>query len=236
MPYSQSNQSLDGGTPDQDPVMAGPISRFIEYGEYKGNYYGTSLDSIRSVISKNKVCLLDAQPHSLKHLRTVEFKPFVVFVKPPSIQRLRETRKNAKTISGKGDKDTSKPLTVKHCSPHISSHLPLLTSPHVSLSSCLLTSLHGSVSSHLPLLISPHISLSSRLLTSPSPHVSSHLPLLISPHISSHLLLLMPHISLSSCLLMALSPHISLSSHLLMALSPHISSWLCLLTSPHISS
>lgn len=37
--------------------------RFIEYGEYKGNYYGTSLDSIRSVLSKNKVCLMDVQPH-----------------------------------------------------------------------------------------------------------------------------------------------------------------------------
>ncbi|XP_053495285.1 MAGUK p55 subfamily member 7 isoform X2 [Ictalurus furcatus] len=86
-------------------------NKFIEYGEYKGNYYGTSLDSIRSVMAKNKVCLLDVQPHSLKHLRTAEFKPYVVFVKPPSIERLRDTRKNAKTISGKGDKDSSRPLT-----------------------------------------------------------------------------------------------------------------------------
>lgn len=38
------------------------LFRFIEYGEYKGNYYGTSLDSIRSILSKNKVCLLDVQP------------------------------------------------------------------------------------------------------------------------------------------------------------------------------
>lgn len=37
--------------------------RFIEHGEYKGNYYGTSFDSVRSVLSKNKVCLLDVQPH-----------------------------------------------------------------------------------------------------------------------------------------------------------------------------
>lgn len=86
-------------------------NKFIEYGEYKGNYYGTSLDSIRSVIAKNKVCLLDVQPHCLKHLCTTEFKPHVVFVKPPSIQRLRDTRKNPKSISGKGDKDTPKPLT-----------------------------------------------------------------------------------------------------------------------------
>ncbi|KAI5606692.1 MAGUK p55 subfamily member 7 isoform X4, partial [Silurus asotus] len=86
-------------------------NKFVEYGEYKGNYYGTSLDSVRSVLTKNKVCLLDVQPHSLKHLRTAEFKPFVVFVKPPSIERLRETRRNAQTLSWKGDRDSSRPLT-----------------------------------------------------------------------------------------------------------------------------
>uniref|UniRef100_A0A665UWH9 Membrane protein, palmitoylated 7b (MAGUK p55 subfamily member 7) n=1 Tax=Echeneis naucrates TaxID=173247 RepID=A0A665UWH9_ECHNA len=86
-------------------------NKFIEYGEYKGNYYGTSLDSVRSVLSKNKVCLLDVQPHMIKHLRTAEFKPFVVFVKPPPIERLRETRKNARIISGKDDKGSAKPFT-----------------------------------------------------------------------------------------------------------------------------
>ncbi|XP_051968259.1 MAGUK p55 subfamily member 7-like isoform X2 [Xyrauchen texanus] len=86
-------------------------NKFIEYGEYKGNYYGTSFDSVRTVVSKNKVCLLDVQPHTLKHLRTAEFKPYVVFVKPPSIERLKETRKNAKVISGKEDKNTSKPFS-----------------------------------------------------------------------------------------------------------------------------
>lgn len=83
-------------------------NKFIEHGEYKGNYYGTSFDSVRSVLSKNKVCLLDVQPHTLKHLRTAEFKPYVVFVKPPCIERLRETRRNAKVISGKDDKTSSK--------------------------------------------------------------------------------------------------------------------------------
>ncbi|XP_071416141.1 MAGUK p55 subfamily member 7 isoform X6 [Pithys albifrons albifrons] len=85
--------------------------RFIEYGEYKNNYYGTSLDSVRSVLAKNKVCLLDVQPHTVKHLRTYEFKPFVIFIKPPSLDRLRETRKNAKIISSKDDKGTAKPFT-----------------------------------------------------------------------------------------------------------------------------
>ncbi|XP_045066450.1 MAGUK p55 subfamily member 7 isoform X1 [Coregonus clupeaformis] len=86
-------------------------NKFIEHGEYKGNYYGTSLDSVRSVLSKNKVCLLDVQPHTIKHLRTAEFKPYVVFVKPPPIERLRESRRNAKVISGKDDKGSAKPFS-----------------------------------------------------------------------------------------------------------------------------
>ncbi|XP_066441792.1 MAGUK p55 subfamily member 7 isoform X1 [Eleutherodactylus coqui] len=86
-------------------------NKFIEYGEYKNNYYGTSIDSVRSVLAKNKVCLLDIQPHSIKHLRTYEFKPFVIFIKPPSIERLRETRKNAKVISSKDERASSKPFS-----------------------------------------------------------------------------------------------------------------------------
>ncbi|XP_070585516.1 MAGUK p55 subfamily member 7 isoform X2 [Erythrolamprus reginae] len=85
-------------------------NKFIEYGEYKNNYYGTSIDSVRAVLAKNKVCLLDVQPHTIKHLRILEFKPFVIFIKPPSIERLRETRKNAKIISSKDEKGAAKPF------------------------------------------------------------------------------------------------------------------------------
>ncbi|XP_067863273.1 MAGUK p55 subfamily member 7 isoform X1 [Heptranchias perlo] len=86
-------------------------NKFIEHGEYKGNLYGTSIDSIRFVLAKNKVCLLDVQCPTIKHLRTLEFKPYVIFIKPPSFERLRETRKNAKIISNKDDKGSAKPFT-----------------------------------------------------------------------------------------------------------------------------
>lgn len=49
----------------------------------------------------------------IKHLRTAEFKPFVVFVRPPMIDRLRETRQNAKFVSGKDDKESAKPFKVR---------------------------------------------------------------------------------------------------------------------------
>uniref|UniRef100_A0A8C0KFS4 MAGUK p55 scaffold protein 3 n=1 Tax=Canis lupus dingo TaxID=286419 RepID=A0A8C0KFS4_CANLU len=57
-------------------------NKFLEHGEYKENLYGTSLDAIQSVMAKNKVCLVDVEPDALQQLRTSEFKPYVIFVKP----------------------------------------------------------------------------------------------------------------------------------------------------------
>ncbi|KAH0626724.1 hypothetical protein JD844_001857 [Phrynosoma platyrhinos] len=57
-------------------------NKFVEHGEYKENLYGTSLEAIQTVMSKNKICLVDVVPEAVKHLRTAEFKPYVVFVKP----------------------------------------------------------------------------------------------------------------------------------------------------------
>ncbi|XP_061823833.1 MAGUK p55 subfamily member 3-like isoform X2 [Nerophis lumbriciformis] len=55
---------------------------FIEYGEYKDNLYGTSLESIHRILDQNKMCLVDVQPEALHILRTPALKPFVVFVRP----------------------------------------------------------------------------------------------------------------------------------------------------------
>lgn len=38
------------------------LCRFIEHGEYKENQYGTSIEAIRSVQAKNKMCVVDVQP------------------------------------------------------------------------------------------------------------------------------------------------------------------------------
>ncbi|XP_013414263.1 MAGUK p55 subfamily member 7 [Lingula anatina] len=66
--------------------------RFVEYGEYKGNLYGTSIESITSALNAGKVCVLTPHPQALKMLRSAELKPYVIFIKPPSIERLRDTR------------------------------------------------------------------------------------------------------------------------------------------------
>nr|XP_056719351.1 MAGUK p55 subfamily member 3 [Euleptes europaea] len=62
-------------------------NKFVEHGEYKENLYGTSLEAIQSVMSKNKACLVDVVPEAVVHLRTPEFKPYVVFVKPLILEK-----------------------------------------------------------------------------------------------------------------------------------------------------
>ncbi len=37
-------------------------NQFLEHGEYNGNMYGTSIDSVRSVVEQHKMCVLDIQP------------------------------------------------------------------------------------------------------------------------------------------------------------------------------
>ncbi|XP_062294742.1 MAGUK p55 subfamily member 3 isoform X1 [Scomber scombrus] len=76
-------------------------NKFIEHGEYKENQYGTSIEAIRSVQAKNKMCIVDVEPEALKRLRTAEFKPYVIFVKPRVPESRR--RRSATTSPGGGD-------------------------------------------------------------------------------------------------------------------------------------
>lgn len=66
--------------------------KFVEHGEYERAYYGTSLDAIRSVVNAGKICVLNLHPQSLKILRSSDLKPYVVFVAPPSLEKLRQKR------------------------------------------------------------------------------------------------------------------------------------------------
>lgn len=50
------------------------------------------MDAIRSVVNYSKICVLNLHPQSLKILRSSDLKPFVVFVAPPSLEKLRQKR------------------------------------------------------------------------------------------------------------------------------------------------
>ena len=66
--------------------------RFVEHGEYDKQYYGTSLDAVRTVINSGKICVLNLQPSSLKILHESDLKPYVVFLTPPTLQTYRQQK------------------------------------------------------------------------------------------------------------------------------------------------
>ncbi|XP_020483997.1 MAGUK p55 subfamily member 5b isoform X1 [Labrus bergylta] len=79
--------------------------KFIESGEYEKNLYGTSTDSVRHVVNSGRIVLLCLHTRSLRVLRSYNLKPFVIFIAPPSQERLR-------TLLATGGK-TPKPEDLK---------------------------------------------------------------------------------------------------------------------------
>uniref|UniRef100_A0A8C3TM89 Membrane palmitoylated protein 4 n=1 Tax=Catharus ustulatus TaxID=91951 RepID=A0A8C3TM89_CATUS len=73
--------------------------RMLEYGEYKGYLYGTSIDAVRTVLDAGKICVIDLEPQGIQLARTHDLKPYIIFIKPPSIGCMRQTRKNARIIT-----------------------------------------------------------------------------------------------------------------------------------------
>lgn len=76
----------------EEDVEAG---KFIEFGEYKGNLYGTSAESVESLVNAGYVCILNPHYQALKMLRIPQLKPYIVYIKPPSFEVLKETRHGA---------------------------------------------------------------------------------------------------------------------------------------------
>ncbi|KAJ8969506.1 hypothetical protein NQ314_001733 [Rhamnusium bicolor] len=86
-------------------------SKFIEFGEYKGNLYGTSAESVKTIVNTGKVCILNPHYQALKMLRTPQLKPYIVYIKPPSLEVLKETR-NANHARSTFDVNNSRGFTV----------------------------------------------------------------------------------------------------------------------------
>ncbi|XP_025104838.1 MAGUK p55 subfamily member 5-like isoform X4 [Pomacea canaliculata] len=64
--------------------------KFLEYGEYQNNLYGTSFQAVRQVINEGKQCILNLEPESLKVLRNTDLKPYAVFICPPNLEKLQQ--------------------------------------------------------------------------------------------------------------------------------------------------
>jgi MAGUK p55 subfamily member 3/7 len=91
------------------------VGKFIEHGEYKGHLYGTSAESVKSIVNAGCVCILSPHYQALKSLRTPQLKPYIIHIKPPTLEELVATRSAARARST-FDETNSRGFTV---SPHI---------------------------------------------------------------------------------------------------------------------
>ncbi|CAD5115719.1 DgyrCDS4662 [Dimorphilus gyrociliatus] len=89
-------------------------NKFLEWGAYEGNYYGTKFESITNVTKQNKMCILDINPAALKGIKSGEFLPFIVFIAAPPVQIMRNmhefARQRGKTNKIKTEEDFQKTL------------------------------------------------------------------------------------------------------------------------------
>ncbi|KAI4794420.1 hypothetical protein KUCAC02_032073 [Chaenocephalus aceratus] len=61
----------------------------------QGSLYGTSVESVREVLNSGKICVMDIEPNAIPAVRTHELKAYIIYVKPPPHERLKETRRGA---------------------------------------------------------------------------------------------------------------------------------------------
>lgn len=56
---------------------------FVCYSQHKGNYYGLHKRTITQIIDSGYVCIFKMDGKFLRLIHTAEFKPFVIFIRPP---------------------------------------------------------------------------------------------------------------------------------------------------------
>lgn len=70
---------------------------FIEWAQFSGNYYGTSIKAVKDVSEQGKQCLLDIDMQGVKSVKNTDLNARYLFISPPSIETLRERLSNRGT-------------------------------------------------------------------------------------------------------------------------------------------
>ncbi|CAL8143704.1 unnamed protein product [Orchesella dallaii] len=65
-------------------------NEFIEWAEFSGNMYGTSKASVGACQDAGQICILDIDCQGVKQIKSTDLNPRLVFIKPPSIEVLKE--------------------------------------------------------------------------------------------------------------------------------------------------
>ncbi|KAI1729101.1 guanylate kinase domain-containing protein [Ditylenchus destructor] len=97
-PRKHEFEAIDYYFTNRDDMLKGILEgKFIEFGEYNGNLYGTKYDSVAQVIDNRRIPVLNIHPSAIEKMRSAQFKPIILFIKPPDMLKLKQTRCNSST-------------------------------------------------------------------------------------------------------------------------------------------
>lgn len=63
---------------------------FLEWAQFSGNYYGTSIKAVQDVAKLGRTCILDIDMQGVKSVKQANLNARYLFLSPPSIETLRE--------------------------------------------------------------------------------------------------------------------------------------------------
>ncbi|KAL3712091.1 guanylate kinase [Talaromyces marneffei ATCC 18224] len=61
---------------------------FIEHAQFGGNFYGTSVQAVRNIASKQRICILDIEMEGVKQVKRTDLNARFLFLSPPSLEEL----------------------------------------------------------------------------------------------------------------------------------------------------
>ncbi|KAL4946190.1 hypothetical protein BDV06DRAFT_182926 [Aspergillus oleicola] len=61
---------------------------FIEHAQFGGNHYGTSVQAVKDIAAKERICILDIEMEGVKQVKKTDLNARFVFLAPPSIEEL----------------------------------------------------------------------------------------------------------------------------------------------------
>lgn len=64
--------------------------KFIEWAQFGGNYYGTTIAAVDNVSEKGTICILDIDMQGVKSVKKTQLNPHYIFIAPPSFEALKE--------------------------------------------------------------------------------------------------------------------------------------------------
>ncbi|VDO92876.1 unnamed protein product [Schistosoma margrebowiei] len=67
--------------------------KYIEVNRFQDHYYGTSIESVRSILQSGRICILDVGLDAAKYLEEVGLFPITILLKPKSVIHLRSLQR-----------------------------------------------------------------------------------------------------------------------------------------------